>query len=76
MYSIKILRSIEDIESFREEWEKLQWHSHTDIDFYKLILTSRKEILAPHVLVILGIPQSPGLSYAGWKTELLIAKLI
>ncbi|MEN6350232.1 MAG: GNAT family N-acetyltransferase [Syntrophomonas sp.] len=57
-YEIKIMRSIEEIEHFRNAWEKLQWHPDGDIDRFLMLLKARKEILRPHVLCLLqnGIP--------------------
>lgn len=75
IYSIKILKSIDDLENYRESWEKLQWHPHTDIDFYKIILTSRKEILRPHVLVILNNSEVIGLVICRLEHQFIDCKI-
>ena len=48
----QIIRSIEDIERFREVWQTMQWHPNADIDFYLTIIGSRPQVLRPHIVVI------------------------
>lgn len=51
-YTIRIIDTLCDLEFIRDKWEALQWHPHGDIDFYRLIITSRSEIIRPHVIVL------------------------
>jgi hypothetical protein len=52
---IAVLRSIEEIEGIRDDWEKMQWHYRGDIDYYltEIRMDSRdKGIIRPHVIVL------------------------
>jgi hypothetical protein len=53
-YSIRVARSLEEVEELRSIWEGWQWHPNADIDFYLTIVNSRKEILRPHVILLLS----------------------
>jgi hypothetical protein len=50
--SLRVLRSVSEIEEVRDAWMQMQWHPNADIDFYLTILRSRAEILRPHVIVL------------------------
>lgn len=49
-YTVKVARSVEEVESLRGAWEQMQWHPNADIDFYLTILASRDEILRPYIV--------------------------
>jgi hypothetical protein len=51
-YSIKIARSVEEVEELRSIWEGWQWHPNADIDFYLTIVNARPEILRPHTILV------------------------
>jgi len=51
-YTIKVARSIEEVEQYRDSWESMQWHPNADIDFYITIVNKRQEIIRPHVIVL------------------------
>jgi hypothetical protein len=51
-YSVKVLRSWEEVEEIRDIWERMQWHPNADIDFYHAVISSRKEVLRPHILLL------------------------
>lgn len=57
-FELRVVRDFEDLESLRPSWERFQAHPNTDIDFYKLIMKSRPEILRPHVVQVSenGVP--------------------
>ena len=52
IYTVTVLRSIEEIESIRANWEQLQWHPNADIEHYLTVVKARNEILHPHVIVL------------------------
>lgn len=49
--SLRVLRSIAEIEGMRDHWARLQWHPNSDIDFYRIVLESLPGIVSPYVLV-------------------------
>jgi len=51
-YSVRVIRNLEELETVRPLWERLQNNLNADIDYFVLILKSRPEILRPHVLVL------------------------
>jgi hypothetical protein len=51
-YSVRVAKSIEEVEQLRPIWEKLQRHPNGDIDQYLTVLNSNKNIVRPHVIVI------------------------
>ena len=51
-YTIRTLRSMEDLESVQDAWRALQTHPNTDYDFYRLIVAARSEVIGPYVLVL------------------------
>jgi len=50
--SIVSLTNTDDIERMRSVWEKLQWHPNADIDFFLTIISVRKNVIRPHVIVV------------------------
>lgn len=50
--SIKVIRSICELEYFRRTWVSWQHHPNSDIDFYLTVLSTRPEIMRPHVMVV------------------------
>jgi hypothetical protein len=51
-YSIKIVKSIEEVEEIRNIWEGMQWHPNADIDFYITIFNSRNEMICPYIIIV------------------------
>jgi ribosomal protein S18 acetylase RimI-like enzyme len=54
---VETARTLEDLEKMRESWREFQDTSTDigeDIDFFKLVLTSRPEVLRPHVMLLLS----------------------
>ena len=51
-YSVRTVRSIDELSSIRDEWQRFQQHPNTDYDFYKLIVDVRDEVISPYVLVV------------------------
>lgn len=51
---IVVLRSIEEIEGIRDDWEKMQWHYRGDIDYYltEIRMDSRDKGIRPHVILL------------------------
>jgi len=52
-FEVKVLRSLEAIESLRPFWVALKSDPESDIDFVSFIVGIRPEIIRPHVLVVL-----------------------
>jgi hypothetical protein len=51
-YAIRVARNLQEVESWRDLWQKMQWHHNADIDYYLTVVNSRKEILRPHVILL------------------------
>jgi CelD/BcsL family acetyltransferase involved in cellulose biosynthesis len=49
---VRVLRSLTELEELRPVWTEWKGHPHSDIDFFKMLLESREEILRPHVIVV------------------------
>jgi hypothetical protein len=50
--TVRILRTISELEELRTVWTAWGGHPHSDIDFLLMLLQSREEILNPHVIVV------------------------
>ena len=50
--SVRVIRSIPELEALRSRWTSWQYHPNCDIDRYLAVLRSRPEIVRPHVIVI------------------------
>jgi len=59
-YDVLTVRSIQDIETIRDVWDKMQTHPNSDIDFYLTIISSLGRVIRPHVILISkdGIPSA------------------
>ena len=57
-FEVKVLDSLEAIESLRAFWSTLQGDPESDIDFVSFIVRARPEIIRPYVLLVLesGMP--------------------
>ena len=49
--SVRIVRSISELEDVRGVWNSWQRHPNSDIDFYLYVLRSNAEILRPHIML-------------------------
>ena len=50
--SVRVIRSIPELEGLRSTWVSWQHHPNCDIDRYLTVVRSRPEILRPHIIVI------------------------
>jgi hypothetical protein len=50
--TVRILRTIPELEELRAVWTEWGGHKDSDIDFLLMLLQSRGEILNPHVIVV------------------------
>lgn len=50
-YSVKVLRSLQEIEEIRSFWEKVQYHPNTDIDLYMTTLDSTGDVSSPYIIL-------------------------
>lgn len=50
--TVKVLRSLREIEDFRSIWTSWNYHPNSDLDFYLTVLRTRREILRPHVIAV------------------------
>lgn len=59
-HEFTIARTVEEIEAIRVPWESFQSHPNGDIDFYVNLIEFRKEIIRPHVVLLVenGVPVS------------------
>jgi hypothetical protein len=51
-YTVRALRTMEEVEGARDAWRAMQNHPNTDYDFYRLIVSSRANVLGPYVLML------------------------
>jgi hypothetical protein len=51
--TVRILKTIDEIEEARPIWEAMQSHPNADIDFYLTIIQVRQEVVRPHVVIVL-----------------------
>src|SRR5256885_1812503 len=49
--SIRVLRTISELEEIRKEWESWPGHRDSDLDYFVTVLRSNPGTLRPHVLV-------------------------
>ena len=49
---LTVLRSVSELEAIRSVWKAWSRHPNADFDLYNLLLTSRPEILRPHVILV------------------------
>jgi hypothetical protein len=47
-----VLENMEDMESMRPVWEKLQSHPNADMDYFRTVIEARPEIIRPLVICI------------------------
>ena len=52
IFTIEVLKSRADVLGLRGEWQQMSQDPNADLDFYLTVLESRKEVLAPHVVVL------------------------
>ncbi len=65
--SVRVVRTLGELEDIREIWSAFQQHPNVDIDFYMLLCGVRSEILRPHVIVL----------YRGGQPEaMLVGRLV
>ncbi|GMV67449.1 MAG: GNAT family N-acetyltransferase [Candidatus Omnitrophica bacterium] len=50
--TVRVARTLEEVEELRPAWVAMQWHPNTDIDFYKMIVQIRSNVIRPHVMVV------------------------
>lgn len=58
--TIRVCRTVAEIEEVRPIWNSSKGHRDSDIDFFLEFIRTRKEVLRPHVLVLYrdGIPDA------------------
>lgn len=52
LIEIRQFKSIEEINTLRTEWKRLQWHPNTDIDFFIEIINQRDNVICPQVFAV------------------------
>jgi hypothetical protein len=50
--TVRVLRTLPEIEEMRPSWSSWNAHPNCDLDFYLLLLNSKPEIERPHVIVV------------------------
>lgn len=50
--SLRVLRTLPELESLRGVWTSWKGHRDSDIDFFIELVESREEVLRPHVIVV------------------------
>lgn len=53
-YGIQVLRSVHEMEGIREHWTRMQRHPNSDLDFYHVVLGAMRNLVNPHILVVLA----------------------
>ncbi len=51
-YSVTIARSMDEALGLRKAWEEMQFHPNAELDFYRMIVSMRPEVLRPHIIVL------------------------
>lgn len=51
-FTVKVFRSLSEIEELRSVWESWNYHPNSDVEFYLLIAQCRPEIIRPHIIVL------------------------
>lgn len=51
-YTIRVAKTLGEVEEIREIWKAMQWHPETDIDWFRAEVEMGNEILRPHVMVL------------------------
>ena len=51
-YDIKIVTTVEEIETIRSTWETMQWHPNADIDHFLTVIDSQDDILQPYIITL------------------------
>lgn len=49
---LKIFRSLAELEILRDSWKAWPGHRDADIDIYRMVVESSKEVLRPHVIAL------------------------
>lgn len=49
---IKIIRNVEEVEGIRSIWQKMQYHPNTDIDHYLTVISTLKDVILPHLILV------------------------
>jgi len=50
--SVKVLRTVSELEEVRREWESWPGHRDSDIDFFSAVVSSNPATIRPHVIVL------------------------
>jgi hypothetical protein len=58
--TLRILRSVPEIEGIRDLWTSWQCHPNSDLDFFLAVIQSRPNVLRPHVVLASrdGVPEA------------------
>jgi hypothetical protein len=58
--SVRVLRSVSEVEEIRGTWMQMQRNPNADIDFFLTVLRTRPQILRPHIILCYrdGIPEA------------------
>ncbi len=58
--SLRLLRSVPEIEQIRDIWAAWQCHPNSDVDFFLAVIQSRPNVLRPHVVLACrdGVPEA------------------
>lgn len=51
-HQIKVISSFQELEEVQQLWKGTQWHPNAEFDFFKLIASSRPEVIAPCVFAV------------------------
>lgn len=49
--TVKIITTVEELESLRPFWESRNWHPNAQMDYFRLINEARNNVLKPHLMV-------------------------
>jgi Acetyltransferase (GNAT) domain len=50
--SVRVLRTLDELEQIRSVWTAWAGHPHSDLDFLRALIASREEIISPYVIVV------------------------
>ena len=49
---IKVIDSLDEIQSVRDQWTQMRPNPHADIDYYSMIVRLRPEVIQPYVILV------------------------
>jgi hypothetical protein len=49
---VESLTEVRQLEALKEQWLQWQWHPNCDFEFFRYVVSHRKDVIRPHVLAV------------------------